>query len=275
MLSTQLMLRKHGADVGAVVITTKLPSQKSNLVGVWDMFRGAGYAYTHYKLLTNVLLPMRLKRMGLCVSVTGMLQQMGHNPEVIVCSRADEPQVIERIKRHEPDVLLSAGATHKFLPPLLEVPRMVAVNLHTSLLPRYAGVDPQFWALQRGEREAGVTLHVTAKKLDVGDIVNQHAFSLVGVTSVMRVLMNAWEHANAILDEFYSGKVTLGTRRPQDVANRSFFKRPNRADVAKLYADGKCFYTSKDVADAIEYAREVNAAFRAEAAARKATPVSD
>jgi len=56
-------------------------------------------------------------------------------------------------------------------PPVFEAPRLGAVNVHSSLLPRYRGVHPVAWALIRGERVTGVTVHRIDAKVDTGPIL--------------------------------------------------------------------------------------------------------
>ena len=60
------------------------------------------------------------------------------------------------------------------LPPaIFTAPRLGAVNVHSSLLPRYRGVHPVSWALINGETETGVTLHRIGEGADTGPILSQ------------------------------------------------------------------------------------------------------
>ena len=52
--------------------------------------------------------------------------------------------------------------------------RLGAYNMHGSLLPKYRGRVPVNWAVIRGERETGATLHRMVAKPDAGDMVAQH-----------------------------------------------------------------------------------------------------
>jgi methionyl-tRNA formyltransferase len=48
-----------------------------------------------------------------------------------------------------------------------------AVNVHASLLPKNRGPNPVQWALIRGEKETGLTLHKMADEIDAGAILFQ------------------------------------------------------------------------------------------------------
>lgn len=56
----------------------------------------------------------------------------------------------------------------------LAAPRVAALNLHASLLPRYRGAAPIERALMAGEKVTGVTVMYMVEALDAGDILLQH-----------------------------------------------------------------------------------------------------
>jgi methionyl-tRNA formyltransferase len=53
----------------------------------------------------------------------------------------------------------------------LEIPRLYAINVHGSLLPKYRGAAPTNWAIINGERVSGVTVIKMNEKMDEGDII--------------------------------------------------------------------------------------------------------
>jgi methionyl-tRNA formyltransferase len=68
--------------------------------------------------------------------------------------------------------LIVVAAYGKILPEeILTAPRYGAINVHSSLLPKYRGAAPINWAILNGERETGVTIMYMAKALDAGDII--------------------------------------------------------------------------------------------------------
>jgi|GEM_PF-3199796 len=50
----------------------------------------------------------------------------------------------------------------------------VLINLHPSILPKYAGMNPVFWALANSEKTTGLTAHLIEKKIDSGRILCAH-----------------------------------------------------------------------------------------------------
>lgn len=54
----------------------------------------------------------------------------------------------------------------------LDIPRLGALNIHPSPLPRYRGASPIMAAVQQGDQETGVSLMVMDTGIDTGDVVS-------------------------------------------------------------------------------------------------------
>lgn len=79
-----------------------------------------------------------------------------------------------------PDVLVVV-AYGLLLPQwMLDWPRLAAVNLHASLLPRWRGASPIQQAILAGDRETGVSLMRVAPALDTGPVYAQVATPVAG-----------------------------------------------------------------------------------------------
>lgn len=98
-----------------------------------------------------------------------------HGVPVLIRNRPDDEELFERLKEAEPDIIV-ANNWRTWIPPrIFALPRRGTLNIHDSLLPKYAGFSPLIWALINGEREVGVTAHMMNDELDAGDIVRQEA----------------------------------------------------------------------------------------------------
>ncbi|MEK7085239.1 MAG: methionyl-tRNA formyltransferase [Patescibacteria group bacterium] len=56
---------------------------------------------------------------------------------------------------------------------ILRIPPLGVINVHPSLLPKWRGPSPIQSALLAGERETGITIHITTAKVDAGGILGQ------------------------------------------------------------------------------------------------------
>lgn len=82
------------------------------------------------------------------------------------------PVFFDKIKVCKPDLLVVVA--FKILPAsILSIPRLGAINLHASLLPKYRGAAPIHHALLNGEKETGCTVFLLDDKVDTGAVLNQ------------------------------------------------------------------------------------------------------
>lgn len=80
-------------------------------------------------------------------------------------------EFIDKIKLLSPD-LLCVVAYGKILPKeLLDIPKMGAINVHGSLLPKYRGAAPIQWAVINGDEVTGITTMFMNEGMDTGDII--------------------------------------------------------------------------------------------------------
>jgi methionyl-tRNA formyltransferase len=84
---------------------------------------------------------------------------------------------VESWKDSEPHLIISAAYPQIFHERLLRVPSADAVNFHPSVLPKFRGAHPHFWAIREGAQETGVTAHRMTPELDAGQIIARQSFS--------------------------------------------------------------------------------------------------
>lgn len=74
---------------------------------------------------------------------------------------------------YAPDVLLAFGFNWRLTRPVLDAPRLGALNIHPSLLPRYRGPSPLIWAVRHSEPDFGLTIHRMTERIDAGPVLAQ------------------------------------------------------------------------------------------------------
>jgi methionyl-tRNA formyltransferase len=79
----------------------------------------------------------------------------------------------EALAGYRPDLLVIYGFNWILPPAVFGIPRLGAVNIHPSLLPRYRGPAPVLWAIRNGDPEIGVTVHRLDRGVDTGPILAQ------------------------------------------------------------------------------------------------------
>jgi methionyl-tRNA formyltransferase len=101
-----------------------------------------------------------------------------HRVPLIRTADANDPRMVDLVRRLAPDLLVAVGWTRLLGDQLLAVPRRGCVGFHASLLPRHRGRAPVNWAILRGETTTGNTMLYLAPGADTGDIVDQRTVAI-------------------------------------------------------------------------------------------------
>jgi methionyl-tRNA formyltransferase len=134
------------------------------------------------------------------------------------------PGMISHLATLQPDLILSFYYRRLLCQALLAIPRLGAINLHGSLLPKYRGRAPVNWALVNGETHTGVTLHYMIEQADAGDIIAQRVVPIAFEDTALTLFEKMTEAAVELLrSTFPLIKAGLAPRRPQDPAQATYF----------------------------------------------------
>jgi len=112
---------------------------------------------------------------------------------------ANTPELERAVAQLQPDFLFSFYYRSLLGAPLLTAARRGALNMHGSLLPKYRGRAPVNWAIVRGERETGATLHYMVERADAGDIVDQLAVPILADDDAREVFNKVTVAAETVL----------------------------------------------------------------------------
>jgi methionyl-tRNA formyltransferase len=163
----------------------------------------------------------------------GSVKQLAANNGLRV-ETPDDPNTafwVAEGRRAEPDFLFSFYYRHMLKAPWLAVPRLGALNMHGSLLPKYRGRAPVHWAIIHGESVTGASLHYMLEKPDAGALVDQKSVPILANDTALDVSMKVADAAQQVLHrslpELLSGEVKgraldlslgsyFGRRRPED-----------------------------------------------------------
>lgn len=91
----------------------------------------------------------------------------------------DDPVVLSTLASLKPDAILSFFWPRRIPESVLALAPRGAFGTHPSLLPRWRGPDPYFWAIREGDTETGVTLHRLARDYDTGAILEKRTIPLL------------------------------------------------------------------------------------------------
>lgn len=81
--------------------------------------------------------------------------------------------IVDTLRSHGADIFVVVAYGRLLTREILDIPKMLCMNVHGSLLPKYRGAAPVNWAVLNSDKETGVTIQKMALKLDAGDIIAQ------------------------------------------------------------------------------------------------------
>ena len=100
---------------------------------------------------------------------------------------------LEFVKSFAPDLILTIRYGAILKAPLIEIPPLGVLNLHSGILPTYRGVLATFRAMLKDESEIGCTLHyIRDASIDTGDIVAIHRQRLQREQSLLRNILDLY-----------------------------------------------------------------------------------
>lgn len=156
-----------------------------------------------------------------------------HGLKVITPADPNTPEVIAQVRAARADFLFSFYYRNMLGAELLACASRGAYNMHGSLLPQYRGRVPVNWAVLRGERTTGATLHAMTIKPDAGALVDAEAVPILPDDTAVEVFRKVTVAAEITLDRALPGLVA-GTAKlkAQDLSQGGYFGRRTARDGA-------------------------------------------
>lgn len=130
------------------------------------------------------------------------------------------------LHRFVTDVVFSVNYLFIVEEDILNHPKLIAANIHGSLLPKYRGRTPHVWAIINNEKETGVTVHVMDQGCDTGDILLQQSVPISAVETGGNILTKYESIYERMIRDFFA-RAAAGTldRIPQDHSKATYFGR--------------------------------------------------
>lgn len=152
----------------------------------------------------------------------------------------------EYLKKLKIDIII-ASSGQLFKHELLNLPKIACINRHASLLPKYGGMLPVFWAMYFEEKEFGVSIHYMIDKFDQGDIIYKKAIPLLKKNSLYKNYIIAFDVAVIVtlqaLKNVRDRKI-VGKYYHND---REYFSSPSFAKIDELKKKGYKTFSISDL----------------------------
>ncbi|MDD5085385.1 MAG: methionyl-tRNA formyltransferase, partial [Candidatus Omnitrophica bacterium] len=163
---------------------------------------------------------------------------VSHGLECMTPARLDETPVGEKIKSFGADLFVVASYG-KILPGfILSCPKLMPLNVHPSLLPKYRGAAPIAWQFLKDEKESGISFIKMEERVDSGGIVFQEKLPIEEAddaeTLSQKLVGVACNKLGEVIELVERGSFTL---KPQDEARVSYAPKLKKDDVLIRWED--------------------------------------
>jgi methionyl-tRNA formyltransferase len=133
----------------------------------------------------------------------------------------NDNQFVEKVSNElKPDLIISVNFDQIFKKEIINIPGKGCINIHASLLPKYRGRAPLNWAILKGEKETGVTVHYINEGIDTGKIILQEKIDIKKIDYIDDILKKVKERypemINKAVDLIESAKVEPVEQEKED-----------------------------------------------------------
>ncbi len=128
------------------------------------------------------------------------------------------------LQKTQADVFILTGYGKILRQHIIDIPRLMCINLHAGKVPEYRGSSPMNWALINGENSFGLSVLKLDGGVDSGDVLMQREFKISGNDTIRELHGIANEQFPVMLldvvQQIESGRCTP---KPQDSGRARYF----------------------------------------------------
>jgi methionyl-tRNA formyltransferase len=127
-----------------------------------------------HKISCVVTQPDKKKGRGLSLGATAIkIVAQDSHLKIYQPERINTSQALSLLKELNPDLFVVIAYGQILSQEILDIPKILSINVHGSILPKYRGAAPINWAIINGEKTTGITIIKMIKEMDAGPIILQ------------------------------------------------------------------------------------------------------
>jgi folate-dependent phosphoribosylglycinamide formyltransferase PurN len=229
---------EYRESIAGILVVTGIIGGRSRLASLWAILRRSGWQHFLYKAQTYIIFALANI---VCPSRAFFVPQLAKRFNVpfsyVEQVRSSEAQKI--VEDWQPDLLISVSCPQRIPAYMLQMATCCSINIHSSLLPTYAGISPYIWVLAKGEKVTGTTVHIMEPEFDTGDIIVQKHLQILEHDSVFNLFYRLAQLGKVALSEaIHSLETTHPVLIKQDPVQRTYYSWPATETVRNLYRNG-------------------------------------
>lgn len=169
-----------------------------------------------------------------------------HKIEYIKVTSINSEQVSKILLKDSPRYLISVSCPQHIKNNILSLFES-SINIHSSLLPSYAGLAPYFWVLYNNEKITGTTVHYMVSKLDEGNILVQKELNINYNWSMFQLFYQLSLLGSYCISDGYNMMKVGEKGMRQELSNKSYYSNPTRKQLSLFYKQKKSLIKLKEL----------------------------
>lgn len=257
----ELFERRH-ADIAGVAIISGDYFGRSGLTALRAIARVTAFPYVLAKIVQMVAIRVAaVVAPRALLSVERLAERYG-TPCVEAVSVKD-PGVDAALAGWNADLLVSVSCPQKIPQSLVDRFRLGGINIHSSLLPKYAGLAPYYWVLAESERTTGTSVHYLTQKFDDGHLLAVRELEVRPGESAFGLFHRLCIEGRGALCEAVERAESSDPGVAQPKRGRSYRSNPDMASYRRLRRNGHAIIRIRQLLSTI--AREMQSSRQAPA----------
>lgn len=238
-------IKKYHDRISLIVIVSGDYHGNKGFRALYNFFKTTSFIYVFYKIWTLLLIYiLRISDKSIQSSVYQLCKNLSVSTYFI--SNINNPGLFEQVKSLQPSYLISVSCPQLIKQKWLNLVNGNGINIHSSLLPNYAGLAPYFWILVNNEKVTGTTVHYLIKGFDKGNILTQSTLPIEKGISSFELFLNLCKEGKHRLVEAFIKMENGNPGTKQDLNKFSYFSNPTSKAYFKLKKNGFSLFNLKD-----------------------------
>ena len=226
-----------GKSIQRVLIITGDYKGRSGMDALRWLIPSTAFPYLGYKILQTIAFGIagRIRPRAL-YDVAALARAQG--VPVFRFRSIREEKAMQCVDEADGDLLVSVSCPQRISERVLRAARRGSINIHSSLLPRFAGLAPYYWVLAEGEMKTGITVHYMTKNFDEGHILDSVEVEIAPRESAFSLFRTLAIAGGPLLAGAARRALEGDTGAPQQKELHSYRSHPDFASYRRLRRRG-------------------------------------
>ncbi|KAF0137717.1 MAG: methionyl-tRNA formyltransferase [Xanthobacteraceae bacterium] len=235
-----ILSRRFGARYGGLFTQLRRGIRRSG----WRMTVWLGFDIVSAQIMSAVASATApiLGRESPLQSVRALASR--HGAKVVEVGDVNDAETIATMAAYAPNLVIVFNFDQILKPGVIATAATAVINVHPSNLPSFRGPCPVFWALAKGCREVGVSIHaITDGEIDAGPVLRQERTSIDPAQSVAEItsalFLAGARLVPGVVRELLEGRLRPSQRIPSPNDDQcDYYSFPDPGDVASAIGRG-------------------------------------